>query len=196
MLNYTQYLETQLRSEDMGLFNDNPYGLSNESFTQWLNQQRMYKRFHNSFTHVEDASLPERKWGFFVTTFKRIQKKSFLSSQFPNGFFEAVNDQGQVACLLPEPDKNREEKFRISLYDERGPRYHEVFHTRTEALHSIAGKYHYEPGALDALVGTEDWDRGLCTLGWISDGLTPLEGYQRDKSNPEVNRLFFSVFEQ
>ncbi len=194
MLTYPGYLETLLRTPDMGLFNDNPYGMTNESFTKWINQKRMFQRFNKSYTHIESAVLPERKWSFLAMHFEIHMKSLYFIKQFPDGFFEAINDAGQVACFLPEPDTNRPQKFRISLYDERGPIYHDVFDTREDALSFIAGKYHYKPGALDRLVGTEEWDRGVLTLGWISDGLTPLEGYRRDFDNPDVQKLFKPIF--
>ena len=174
-------------------FKDSPvvFKCSEPSFHRWLLQQRMIvTRFSDQLSkRLNDFELPLNKWDFFLEHYEREQETIYLINTFPDGYFEAVADDGQVACFLP--DTYGKKPYRLSFYRSNGPTYHETYTTREEALSYLARRG-YKPleGALDMLVGTDTWNRGLQVCQWIAEGISPQEGLLRDKHKSEVSRLF------
>lgn len=167
------------------------FGCIETEFEKWLKSQRLFiKRFADYLdTQLDQICLPERKWGFFQLHYERSKRTEYLTSVYPDGFFETVNDSGTVACFLP--DTYGDKPYRVSLYRSNGPTYHDVFSSRTEALTYLAhGGYKPQQGALDALVGTHEWNRGLQVARWLQEGIHPFEGLKRDKHIPEIACLF------
>lgn len=167
------------------------FGCSESEFEKWLKLQRMFiKRYtEQTLKSLEKICLPEKKWGFFISNFERFKKVSYLVNQYPNGYIETVGDDGQVACFLPEPSSRA--RFRLSFYRDHGPTYHELYATRMEALEWLARRgFKYQEGALEALVGTEVWDRGEIVRGWLEKGIHPMDGLKQDQHMPDVQRLF------
>ena len=166
------------------------FGCNETEFEKWLKSQRLFiKRFCQQDVSLIDVQLPANKWGFFTSYYVRVSRTNYLVSTFPEGFFEAEDEDGQVACFLP--DTYGEQPFRISYYRSNGPTYHEAFSNRLEALTKLAnGSFKPKEGALDALISTEQWNRGLMVTLWLYEGISPYDGLQRDKSNPEVQQLF------
>ncbi len=167
-------------------------GCNETEFEKWLKSQRLFiKRFGQLDVPLNDVHLPVKKWFFFTSHFERVKRTQYLTSTFPEGFFEAIGENGEVACLLPDTYGN--EPYRISYYRENGPTYHETFSNRSEALTKLAnGRFVAKEGALDELLHTPKWDRGLQVAIWLSEGIHPTKGLKRDKHLPEVQRLFAS----
>jgi hypothetical protein len=169
------------------------FGCYEDDFLKWLREQRLFiKRFSEYLnSKLDEICLPERKWGFFQFHYERSKRTEYLINTFPSGFFEAVGKNGEVACFLPDTYGYADKPFRISLYRSDGPTYHDVFKTRLDALTFLANRG-YKPleGALDRLVGTDAWDRGLQVTKWIAEGLHPVDGLKRDKHIPEIAELF------
>lgn len=177
-------------SEDFFLDN-RQFGCFEGEFEKWLKHQRLFvKRYPEQSTKaLFDMCLPANKWGFYVSIFERSAKVNHLVSLYPNGFFETVRDDGQVACFLPEPSNRA--KFRLSFYRENGPTYHEVYTTRTDALEHLARRgFKASEGALDKLVGTVLWDRGVLITQWLADGIYPMDAIKQSVHIPEIQRLF------
>lgn len=193
-MTYAEFIEISLKSEVEGLFDDNPYGVSEAGFTKWLNEQRLFKRFHPSYTALHEVILTERKWQHFTLKYETKLKNAFFVENYPEGYFEGIDKDGVVVCLLPEPSDRGRGDYRLSYYDRRGPISHSVHRTRNAALENIAGRFEYAPGALDKLVGTKDWNIGIQNLRWLADSLTPFQGYQRDKHIPEIANLYQGIF--
>ncbi len=169
---------------------DELYGCNESEFEKWLRKQRLFiKRFSQPNVPLEKVRLPINKWGFFIKHYKKETRTNFLVSTFPDGFFEAINDDGLVAAFLP--DTYGQAPYRISYYRDNGPVYHEAFNTRTDALVKLArSNFKAEEGVLDNLLNTERWDRGLIVAIWLSEGIHPMEGLKRDKDLPEIQKLF------
>ncbi|BBM67883.1 hypothetical protein VA249_45290 (plasmid) [Vibrio alfacsensis] len=177
--------------EDDLFIDTEQYGCHEDEFEKWLKSQRLFiKRFaENCSLQLSDMVLPEKKWGFFTERFEREMHTHYLVNLYPDGFFEAVNDSGEVACFLPEPSSKYE--FRISYYRDNGPTYHECYNSRFEALSHMAHyKFKPEDGALDRLVHTDKWNRGLQVAMWLYEGINPHVGLQRDRHIPEIQHLF------
>tara|TARA_B110000008_G_C16869475_1_gene524186 strand:+ start:435 stop:1022 length:588 start_codon:yes stop_codon:yes gene_type:complete len=188
-INFYQFkAEYSLSTED-SLFIDNIYGCNEGEFEVWLNKQRIFKRYNPDYTALYDANLPENKWSFFQMHYERQVRASYLINAFPNGFFEAKRSEGDVACFLP--DTYGKKKFRISFYRANGPTYHETYSERLDALSFLAhGGFIACEGALDALVGTDEWNRGLYITQWLAEGTHPMDGLKRECHKAEVQRLF------
>jgi hypothetical protein len=188
--------ETYFCDSEDDLFNDQSESVwlcSESDFEKWLKSQRlMIKRYASELEKpINEICLPENMWMFFKKHYCIQKKTSFLMSNFPaSGFFEAINDEkGKVACLLPEPSSAA--RYRVSLYRDTGPIRHIPFNDRDEAVSYIAKQgYKLQDGALDALVGTDDWNRGVYICKWISEGIFPIDGIEQNKDNPEIQRLF------
>lgn len=169
----------------------NLYGCNEVEFCKWLYEQRLFKRFYpDSNPELELTSLPAKKWLFFKKHYTLQVRNHHIWSTYPNGFFEAINEDNKVACLLPEPSGKY--PYRVSLYDESGPIYHECFNSRDEALTFMAkGDYNHKENALDSLVGTPKWNRGIYLLKWKGEGIMPMLGYDRDKDKyDDIKQLF------
>lgn len=175
------------------LFTDTSrFGCIETEFEKWLKSQRLFiKRFAESLNQpLENVRLPVRKWEFFQLHYERSKRTDYLVQTYPDGYFETVSDDGQsVACLLP--DTYGKKPLRISFYRKNGPSYHETYSSRTEALTYLANHgYTPKQGALDVLVGTDEWDRGVYVTKWLAEGVHPMDGLKRDQHIPEVARLF------
>lgn len=194
LFEYKAYASLHGNSQDLFYETENEiFGCNEESFYEWLLEQRMFQsEYKNNKVHsLSDVMMPNRMWGFFVKHFTRFKRTKYLVEQFPSGYFEAVCsvDENKVAALLP--DTYGKKPYRISFYTDRGPTYHETFSTRIEALIHLANQgYVAKEGALDSLVGTEAWDRGLQITRWLSEGLHPMDGLKRDKKSKEIAKLF------
>lgn len=167
------------------------YGCHETTFERWLKRQRMFiKRYGENCTiKLCDLELPERTWQFFTRHFERVTRTQYLVDKYPDGFFEAITEDGQVAAFLP--DTYGKKPYRLSFYGENGARYHETYDSRSEALTVLAHrKYSAKEGVLDALVGTDSWNRGVYICNWIAEGILPHDGLKRDKHIPEVAQLF------
>lgn len=196
MMNYSQYSVSHGLEIGESLFEilweENPYGFSEDKFEQWVNKQRSFSRWHTHYTPLKEMCLPERRWGFFQEAFERDCRRQFLVSCFPAGWFEAKKEDGEVAALLPEPSGKK--PYRLSFYRDNGPTYHEVYSDREEALSHLAARgFTHCEGAIDALVGTEKWNRGLWVTKWIAEGIHPMEGAKRDAHLDDVQHLFADV---
>jgi hypothetical protein len=191
---YKSECSLNLLHEDLFLDTEaSKYGCYEDDFLEWLREQRLFiKRFATANAEtLNDVRMPERKWGFFSLMYERSKRTAFLINTYPDGFFECIKDgdTDDVACFLP--DTYGEKPYRISLYKSNGPTYHDVFNSREEALTYLAQKG-YKPceNALERLVGTDRWDRGLQVTRWIQEGIHPTEGLERDKHIPAIARLF------
>ncbi|NOI32254.1 hypothetical protein [Vibrio coralliilyticus] len=178
--------------ENEDLFLDSSqYGCHETEFEKWLKTQRLFiKRYSlNLVLPLYEMLLPLKKWRFFSERFEREMQNQFLVSEYPEGFFEAEDEDGQVAAFLP--DTYGKMDYRISFYRANGPTYHETYETRQEALKVLANrKFIAKEGALDALVGTSSWNRGIYICSWIQEGISPMEGLLRDRQQSEVQQLF------
>lgn len=168
-------------------------GCHEASFENWLKNKRLFIMRYtvNSLDwKLASLSLPEKKWFFFTELYEREMMSQFLTDKYPDGFFEAVSPDGsEVAAFLP--DTYSKKPYRISYYKAHGAIYHETYSTRQEALKHLAhSRFTAEEGALDALVGTDEWNRGIYICNWISEGILPNDGLLRDKHIPEVSYLF------
>lgn len=182
-----------LQDECDDLFLDTAtYGCHEGAFEKWLKNQRLFvKRYtENSKKSLMRMLLPDNKWFFYIDRFNQEMQTQYVINKYPNGFFEAVReDTGEVACFLPEPSEKYE--FRISYYRANGPTYHECYHDSVEALTKLARtKFIAREGALDELVGTPIWNRGVYVCNWIAEGIHPMMGVKRDCENPEIQELF------
>ncbi|EGR0468607.1 hypothetical protein FG064_16545 [Vibrio cholerae] len=167
------------------------YGCHENEFYHWLKKQRMMvKRYSiNQSSSLMDFQLPENKWFFFIDVFNRQMKTTFLVKQYPDGFFEAINNEGEVAAFLP--DTYGKEPYRLSYYKSNGPIHHQTYATRLEALEHLANRmFVAKEGVLDSLIGTDQWNRGLYVCKWLSEGIHPMDGARNEQENPEVKRLF------
>lgn len=172
------------------------FGCTEDKFWKWLRTQRLFiKRYAGDAVTFHEVQMPEKKWSFFLFHYERSTRTHFLVNSYPSGYFECIEkgDDSHVACFLPEPSGDADKPYRLSFYRPSGPTYHEVYRTRTEALTYLAN-HGYKPciGALDALVGTVEWDRGLVVTRWLSEGIHPTEGLKRDSGIAEVAQLFQS----
>lgn len=180
----------QADNEDY-FFDTARYGCHEDVFYHWLKKQRlMIKRYSiQQSNSLMDFQLPENKWFFFIDHFNRQMETKFLVTRYPDGFFEAINDEGGVAAFLPET--YGKEPYRLSFYKSNGPIHHMTYSTRLDALKHLARQgYVAKEGVLDKLVGTDEWNRGLYVCTWLSKGIHPTDGVQMEKENPEVKRLF------
>lgn len=167
------------------------FGCNEETFETWLKKQNIVKkRYINQIDKpLCEFSLTLDKWDFFIEHFEREMRRTYIIRNYPSGYFEAVRDDGQVACFLP--DTYGKQPYRLSFYRKTGPIHHEAYSSRDEALGYLATRgYKAEKGALDRLVGTVLWDRGVQVCQWIAEGISPQEGLLRDKHKSEVSRLF------
>jgi hypothetical protein len=188
-INFYQFKAEYSLSTEESLFIDNIYGCNEDDFEIWLNKQRIFKRYNPNYTALYDANLPENKWSFFQMHYERQRRTSYLVNAYPNGFFETQKSKDEVACFLP--DTYGKKKYRISFYRKNGPTHHETYTHRLDALSHLAhcGFVACE-GALDALVGTDEWNRGLYITQWIAEGIHPMDGLKRECHKAEVQRLF------
>lgn len=173
---------------------DKQMGLSEHGFHSWLKGKEITMERILAKANGVLAMKPE-KWEFFLTQYERsVTEDYIISKQYPpTGFFETSDQSGNVCCFLP--DTYGDKPFRLSFYDNHGPRNHEVFSTRKEAYRHMARKgYHLDHGALDQLVGTKSWNRGLQLLEWISMGVHPTHGLERAKS--ENQQEILALFDQ
>ncbi|EGR4213927.1 hypothetical protein NTH44_003349 [Vibrio metoecus] len=168
-------------------------GCNETSFGAWLTEQKSILSSYpnpNSLT-LDSISLPEGKWHFYIDMFERDFLSTYLCNKYPEGYFEAVREDGEVAALLPDTYGKGKYPFRISYYRENGPINHDVFNSRLDAIKVLASrKFIAKEGALDNLVGTVPWNRGLYVCQWISEDIHPNEGIIRDQHLPEVQQLF------
>lgn len=192
----TTLIDFNLFKQDFGLiaegedfFHYNSHGATESDFVEWLNKQRMFARFNVGYTALYNALLPVKKWSFFIKMYELQVKKLSLRKQYPDGWFEAVSEH-DVACFLP--DTYGAKPFRVSVYGENGPRFHEVFDSREDALDYLSrGEYKVQDGALERIVGTDKWDRGLYVARWLSEGIHPNDGLKSNYQNsPEIQKLF------
>jgi hypothetical protein len=185
--------ECSLQPEGDYFIDMTKYGCNETEFEKWLKSQRLFvKRFGQESVELDNVQLPINKWMFFTEHFERAMRTKFITSNYPKGWFEAKKEDGQVAAFLPEPDDKY--KYRISYYRENGPTYHECYNSRTEALTHLAnGNFIAEDGVLDALLHTDKWNRGIYVTKWLAEGIHPTQGVERERSNPEIQRLFADV---
>lgn len=193
-MNISELKRSNLLAQHQDLFEyeSDEYKLSETEFEKWANEQSIFKKHHKHWTKLHNMDLPERTWGFLIKHYSLRKKNAYLIKQYPaTGYFEAVDSNGKVACLLP--DTYNDKPFRVSFYKHNGPISHESFETRKEALQClVSGKFKHREGALDNLINSnkQSWNRGLFILKWISLQLTVSEGFKADKHNDEVRLLF------
>lgn len=207
MINFVQFKQNRceellLNSED-DLFSEysleyNQFSLSESDFILWLFNLdlflRRYPEYNTSCTALETMLISHNHWLRYYKAYIAAREMSWLMTIYPEGFFESVNKNGKVACFLPE--QSGKYLYRVALFDQSGPIYHECFNSRNDALLYLAkNHFTYQVGALDNLVGTTEWNKGLHILRWIQEGITPLLGYQRDiNQQPELQHLFKDCF--
>ncbi|GMQ49626.1 hypothetical protein [Vibrio sp. 10N] len=193
-INFKTYKsEFSLWGESEDLFIDTElYGCNETEFEKWLNNQRLFiKRYATStYTQLKDMQMPTKKWSFFQMHYERQTRTNYLVNRYPDGFFEAKGkDEDEVACFLP--DTYGKKKYRISFYRKNGPVNHETYSHRLDALSHLANRgFTACEGALDALVGTNEWNRGLYITKWLAEGIHPMDGLKRESHKPEVQMLF------
>lgn len=192
LISFREYKSDYSFYENEDLFLDSKqFGCHETEFEKWLKAQRLFiKRYSlNLVLPLYEMLLPLNKWRFFSDHFEREMQNQFLVSEYPEGFFEAEDEDGQVAAFLP--DTYGKMDYRISFYRANGPTYHETYKTRKEALKVLANrKFIAKEGALDALVGTDSWNRGLYICSWIQQGISPMQGLLRDQQKNDVQKLF------
>lgn len=165
------------------------YGCTEYRFAQWLEEDSFLKNRFSSPIILSQLAFSEKRWRRLEQLFVQFCRNMVLIKKYPQGYFEAINDNGYVACLLP--DTYGTAAYRISLYTENGPISHHEFNTRDDALdYLVRQNYSPKEGALDSMVGTDKWNCGLWICKWIFDQLAPWEGLERDGHLPEVKRLF------
>lgn len=81
-----------------------------------------------------------------------------------------------MVVVLPETYSDQREKgnlFRLSYYSQSGASYHDVFKSFKDAVKSafMGGYNTLVPGSLDALVGTDEWNRGLVVTKAVQSGI-------------------------
>ncbi|MDF9399153.1 hypothetical protein [Vibrio sp. 1180_3] len=196
VVTFSDFKESQsLEPEKDYFFYEGIVNCNEKNFKQWLKRRPLFAIHNVNVGNFTEAKLTTKHWERLAISYKRHQAESELVSQYPDGYFEALNQDGQVACFLPEPClkmKNNGYKFRLSFFDKDGPRYHECFKTKDEALLQLAKKQYVYTGEsiLDGLTQCDDWDRGMWMTKWISENITPMDGLSRDKGIPEVSYLF------
>lgn len=162
-----------------------------DDFVKWLraDQELICKHPEILSLQLNNVEIDENIWHELTDAFNKQQSKNLLKNVYPDGYFESINDKGGVAALLP--DTYGKAKLRVSYYKENGPIYHEVYQNRYEAL-EVLYRQKYKPveGALDSLVGTNAWNRGLYVCQWLSRGLHPIEGLKQNLTSKEVQLLF------
>jgi hypothetical protein len=195
MITFAEYKQT-----DSGLCIELEVPNGSESdFSQWLTSQKRF--FDRRGINSDDVSLSStqlkwKHWDFLLIQYERMKQCEAYASDYPEGFFEAVNvDNNQdLVCFLPEPSHRMIAKgypYRLAYYDQHGPRYHECYQTREEALiHIGRAGYKATSGQLEKLSITDDWKRGFWIQKWRDESIYPLDGIRQNRHVPEVFALF------
>lgn len=171
---------------------DRQMGLSEQGFLIWLKgkkatMERLLAKANNVF------AMKPKEWEFYLYHYERAVIEDYIvSKQYPDKvFFEASDSKGNVCCFLP--DTYGDKPYRLSFYDKNGPRNHREFSTRKKAYIEMARKgYQLDHGALDRIVGTRSWNRGLQLLKWASQGIHPTSGLEiaEREGQHEILELF------
>lgn len=161
---------------------------SESEFMCWCENEVIFKSRSKGLPFNEVA-VTKKHWERLLKKYNNSLEVEFLKAQYPDGFFEAKNDEGTVATLLP--DTYGDKQFRVSTYRSNGPTGHKTFQYHHEAIQHLAeNRFHVAHGALDELIGTNEWNRGLWVCKWANECGSSFEGLKRDLLNSEVQKIF------
>ncbi|WP_318441693.1 hypothetical protein [Photobacterium leiognathi] len=149
--------------------------------------------------HGEDCALSFEDWhieeeNFFDAKLSEIADELWEADSNCPELIKQDSETKQMVVVLPEPYLSQREKgnlYRLSYYDQRGASYHDVFQTFKDAVKSafMGGYNTLVAGSLDALVGTDEWNKGLVVTKAVQSGVW-LKEYLDTLATPEERALF------
>lgn len=190
-ISFNSYKESELLDPAQDPFEQDAHkGCSEDDFNIWLQIEAWTETMEFNSHIGEVIRLPLHVWEHLSQRYIHEKTLAFVNRQYPKDtFFEAKLDD-QVACLLPNTE-NTDYLYKVAFYNASGPINHALFKHRHKAVDYIARQgFRFHPGALDDLVGTERWNRGIWINKWIQEGIDCVKGLYRDQHIPEVAHLF------
>ncbi|MCG3884876.1 hypothetical protein I3271_09260 [Photobacterium leiognathi] len=147
--------------------------------------------------HGKDCSLSFEDWHIEEETFidnqvQEIADKLIVESDSncPE-LIDPKSDRKALVVILPEPYPSQRDKgnmFRLGYYNETGSSYHENYRIFKEAVYKalISGYNVLEVGALDKLVDTRLWNRGIVVSKAAQKGVWLNEYLEKFATNEEL----------
>ncbi|NRB78368.1 MAG: hypothetical protein HRU38_06830 [Saccharospirillaceae bacterium] len=160
------------------------FGASPESFNYFL-----LSKPDKELTYTQVMSLIDsynRKCKVkFIHILKKETSADWLELIVPN------DDRKPVAVILPEPN-TKAGLIRLSFYTKNGPINHAIYPSKLAAIEAAlkSGYIKVKEGALDSIVGTNDWHRGLYICQWAEEQVYPYDAIMAAEVGSEVYDLW------